>query len=85
MCIRDRQEVTLSEMPFVPFSTEMPMLCLPVEQKAVSQDVYKRQDLLEVYLKNENYVVYKFYCATDAMSRIESIKSIGGKVIVFLR
>ncbi len=29
-------------------------------------------DLLEVYLKNENYVVYKFYCATDAMSCIES-------------
>ena len=29
-------------------------------------------DLLEVYLKNENYIVHKFYCATDAMSCIES-------------
>lgn len=28
-------------------------------------------DLLEVYLRNENYIVYKYYCAKDAMQCIE--------------
>lgn len=32
--------------------------------KHYEQDI---ADLLEVYLKNENYVVYKFYCATDPL------------------
>ena len=28
-------------------------------------------DLLEVYLKNENYTVYKFYNGTDALKCVE--------------
>lgn len=30
-------------------------------------------DLVELYLKNENYEVYKFYCAQDALECIESV------------
>ena len=29
-------------------------------------------NLLEVYLQNENYIVYKYYCAKDAMQCIEN-------------
>ena len=42
------------------------------EKILIIDDEQDIADLLEVYLKNENYVVYKFYCATDAMSCIES-------------
>lgn len=28
-------------------------------------------NLLEVYLQNENYIVYKYYCAKDAIPCIE--------------
>ena len=43
------------------------------EKILIIDDEQDIADLLEVYLKNENYVVYKFYCATDAMSwRIEN-------------
>lgn len=38
------------------------------EKILIIDDEQDIADLLEVYLKNENYVVYKFYCATDAMS-----------------
>ena len=42
------------------------------EKILIIDDEQDIADLLEVYLKNENYIVYKFYCATDAMSCIES-------------
>ena len=42
------------------------------EKILIIDDEQDIADLLEVYLKNENYVVHKFYCATDAMSCIES-------------
>ena len=35
------------------------------EKILIIDDEQDIADLLEVYLKNENYVVYKFYCATD--------------------
>ena len=38
------------------------------EKILIIDDEQDIADLLEVYLKNENYVVHKFYCATDAMS-----------------
>ena len=47
------------------------------EKILIIDDEQDIADLLEVYLKNENYVVYKFYCATDAMSCIESAPSAG--------
>lgn len=37
------------------------------EKILIIDDEQDIADLLEVYLKNENYVVYKFYCATDAI------------------
>ena len=42
------------------------------EKILIIDDEQDIANLLEVYLKNENYVVHKFYCATDAMSCIES-------------
>ena len=42
------------------------------EKILIIDDEQDIADLLEVYLKNENYIVYKFFCATDAMSCIES-------------
>ena len=42
------------------------------EKILIIDDEQDIADLLEVYLKNENYIVHKFYCATDAMSCIES-------------
>ena len=36
------------------------------EKILIIDDEQDIADLLEVYLKNENYIVYKFYCATDA-------------------
>ena len=35
------------------------------EKILIIDDEQDIADLLEVYLKNENYIVYKFYCATD--------------------
>lgn len=35
------------------------------EKILIIDDEQDIADLLEVYLKNENYVVYKFYCATE--------------------
>ena len=40
------------------------------EKILIIDDEQDIADLLEVYLKYENYIVYKFYCATDAMSVI---------------
>ena len=40
------------------------------EKILIIDDEQDIADLLEVYLKNENYIVHKFYCATDAMSCI---------------
>ena len=37
------------------------------EKILIIDDEQDIADLLEVYLKNENYVVYKFYCATDPL------------------
>lgn len=42
------------------------------EKILVIDDEQDIADLLEVYLRNENYIVYKFYCVKDAMSCIES-------------
>ena len=42
------------------------------EKILIIDDEQDIADLLEVYLKSENYIVYKFYCATDAMLCIES-------------
>ena len=36
------------------------------EKILIIDDEQDIADLLEVYLKYENYIVYKFYCATDA-------------------
>ncbi len=38
----------------------------------VVDDEHEIADLIEVYLKNENYVVYKFYSAKDALTCIET-------------
>lgn len=38
------------------------------EKILIIDDEQDIADLLEVYLKNENYIVYKFYCATDAIT-----------------
>ncbi len=41
------------------------------EKILVIDDEKDIADLLEVYLKSENYTVYKYYCAKDAMKCIE--------------
>lgn len=41
------------------------------EKILVIDDERDIADLLEVYLRNENYIVYKYYCAKDAMQCIE--------------
>lgn len=41
------------------------------EKILVVDDEHDIADLLEVYLQNENYVVYKFYSAKDALACIE--------------
>ena len=38
----------------------------------VLDDEVEIADLVELYLKNENYTVYKFYTAEDALACIES-------------
>lgn len=42
------------------------------EKILVVDDEHDIADLLEVYLHNENYVVFKFYSATDALNCIEN-------------
>ena len=42
------------------------------EKILVIDDEQDIANLLEVYLHNENYTVYKYYCAKDAMSCIEN-------------
>ena len=42
------------------------------EKILIIDDEQDIADLLEVYLKNENYIVHKYYCATDAMPCIEN-------------
>ena len=42
------------------------------EKILIIDDEQDIADLLEVYLKNENYTVYKYYCAKDAMPCIEN-------------
>ena len=41
------------------------------EKILVVDDEHDIADLLEVYLKNENYIVYKFYSAKEALNCIE--------------
>ena len=41
------------------------------EKILVVDDEREIADLLEVYLKNENYTVYKFYNGTDALKCVE--------------
>lgn len=41
------------------------------EKILVVDDEHDIADLLEIYLQNENYIVYKFYSASDAMACIE--------------
>lgn len=41
------------------------------EKILVVDDEKEIADLLEVYLKNENYTVYKFYNGTDALKCVE--------------
>ena len=41
------------------------------EKILVIDDEKDIANLLEVYLQNENYIVYKYYCAKDAISCIE--------------
>lgn len=41
------------------------------EKILVIDDERDIADLLEVYLRNENYIVYEYYCAKDAMQCIE--------------
>lgn len=40
----------------------------------VVDDEYDIADLLEVYLQNEDYIVYKFYSAVEALDCIEKKK-----------
>jgi two-component system response regulator VanR len=42
------------------------------EKILIIDDEQDIANLLEVYLKNENYTVYKYYCAEDAMPCIEN-------------
>lgn len=42
------------------------------EKILVIDDERDIANLLEVYLQNENYIVYKYYCAKDAMPCIEN-------------
>ena len=42
------------------------------EKVLVVDDERDIANLLEVYLQNENYVVYKYYCAKDAIPCIEN-------------
>ncbi len=41
------------------------------EKLLVVDDEHDIADLLEVYLQNENYIVYKFNYAKDALNCIE--------------
>jgi two-component system response regulator VanR len=43
------------------------------EKILVVDDEREITDLVEVYLQNENYLVYKFYCGKDALECIENI------------
>ena len=40
----------------------------------VVDDEHEIADLIEVYLKNENYEVFKFYSSKDALACVEDIK-----------
>ena len=42
------------------------------EKVLVVDDEHDIADLLEVYLQNENYIVYKFYSAREALDCIEN-------------
>ena len=42
------------------------------EKILIIDDEQDIADLLEKKIKNENYTVYKFYCATDAMPCIKN-------------
>lgn len=42
------------------------------EKILIVDDEHDIADLLEVYLKNENYIIYKFYSAKEALACIES-------------
>ena len=40
----------------------------------VVDDEKEIADLLEVYLKNENYNVYKYYSSIDVLNNIDNLK-----------
>ena len=42
------------------------------EKILVVDDEHDIADLLEVYLQNENYTIYKYYSAQEALACIES-------------
>ncbi len=42
------------------------------EKILIADDEKEIADLVELYLKNENYTVYKFYTAQDALACIET-------------
>ena len=42
------------------------------ERILIVDDEAEIADLIELYLKNENYTVYKFYTAADALSCIDA-------------
>ena len=42
------------------------------EKILVVDDEHDIADLLEVYLRNENYMIYKYYSAKEALACIES-------------
>ncbi|HIQ71311.1 MAG TPA: response regulator, partial [Candidatus Onthenecus intestinigallinarum] len=42
------------------------------EKILIVDDEVEIADLIEVYLKNENYIVFKFYTATEALECINT-------------
>ena len=42
------------------------------ERILIVDDEIEIADLIELYLKNENYAVFKYYSASDALSCIDS-------------
>ena len=48
----------------------------------VVDDEHDIADLLEVYLQNEDYIVYKFYSAVEALDCIEKGDVPGGSVLL---
>lgn len=51
-----------------------------VDKILVVDDEHEIADLIEVYLKNENYEVFKFYSSKDALACAEKVK-LGSNVV----